>query len=460
MMQDTSNTWTETGRARGLRGRLMLGAGLSGLLALTAACSEPEVILTGTREDPRSVLQNPAPGDLPVETANESRPISLPAVQGNANWPQRHTTPATRVSNAALSPAPQLAWSAPIGEGDSRKFRITADPVVADGRVFTLDAVATVTAVSTGGQVLWSHDLVPPRDSDGDASGGGLATGGGRLYVSSAFGMLTALDPATGNELWTQRLNATGSGTPTYHNGVVYVTSGDNLAWAVEADTGRIRWQLSAAPDINNIVGGPAPAVTDQIAVFGFGSGEVQGAYKGGGMRVWDTIVNGRREGYARANVDDITGDPVIVGDTVYVGSSSGRMVALNLASGARVWSTEEGPISPAWVAGGSVFLLSDRNELVRLDASDGSRIWAQPLRFFVKDKPKKQKEVFAYYGPILAGGRLVVSSNEGYVYFFDPASGTLTGQVEVPGGATSAPVVAGNTLYVVGSDGTLYAYR
>ena len=60
----------------------------------------------------------------------------------------------------------------------------------------------------------------------------------------------------------------------------------------------------------------------------------------------------------------------------------------------------------------------------------------------------------------MLAGGRLIVTSSDGIIRLFDPASGGVVGQVEIPGGAASAPVVAGGTLYVAGRDGKLYAYR
>ena len=39
--------------------------------------------------------------------------------------------------NAALSATPQRVWSATIGTGSSRKNRIAAAPVVADGRIFS-----------------------------------------------------------------------------------------------------------------------------------------------------------------------------------------------------------------------------------------------------------------------------------------------------------------------------------
>jgi outer membrane protein assembly factor BamB len=65
-----------------------------------------------------------------------------------------------------------------------------------------------------------------------------------------------------------------------------------------------------------------------------------------------------------------------------------------------------------------------------------------------------------AHYGPILAGGRIVIASNDGFLRFFNPVNGALVHQVEVPGGATTAPVVAGQTLYVVSTKGDLHAFR
>lgn len=417
--------------------------------------------MQGEREGIRDVLSSPR-ATAETETSEQDRrlPISLVAAGTNAAWPQSAGTPATRAAHAALSAVPQLAWSTSIGAGDGRKQRITATPVVADGRVFTLDAGARVTAVSTSGETLWSRDLVPANESDNDATGGGLAYEGGTLYISSGFGLMTALDAATGAEKWQQNLRATGSGTPTVAGDLVYLVAGDELAWALEKDTGRIRWQLSATPNIHNVMGAPAPAVSEKYVVFAFGSGEVQGAFRKGGLRLWDSQVAGQRDGYSTARVGDITGDPVIEGETVYVGSHSGRTVALGLANGERIWTADEGAIEAVWPAGDSVFLVSDRNELIRLSAEDGSQIWATKLPFFTKDKPRRQAEIYAHHGPVLAGGHLVVASGDGYLRMFDPASGKLTGRVEVPGGATTGPVVAGGTLYVVSRNGQLHAFR
>lgn len=434
--------------------------GLIAVLA-TTACSKKETILTGERENVRDVLQSEvALAQSDVVTANRVLPVALPAAVLNPDWPQRIGTPSTRTPHPALNRAPRLVWTVDIGQGSGRRVRITADPVVAGGRVFTLDALAQVSAVSSNGQLLWRTDLTPTNQRPDSASGGGLAYGDGKLFVSSGFGILSALDPATGGVIWQQRLGSTGTGTPTVFRDLVHVVSGDDLGWAVETATGRIRWQLSATPDIHNVLGGPAPALTEKYAVMAFGAGELQGAFRQGGLRLWDAHIAGERLGMASSRVADITGDPVIVGERIYAGSHSGRVVALNLGSGKRIWTANEGPLNQVWPAGDSIFLVSDRNQLVRLSAEDGSRIWAQDLSLFADRRPRRQAEIVGHFGPVMAGGQLVLASGDEQLRFFDPASGQQTGAVALPGGAASNPVVAGGTLYVVSKKGQLLAFR
>lgn len=427
--------------------------------AVLAGCAEEDIILPGKREDLRAPFGEIS--DDRVIAENSAQKISLPAQRTNANWTHRIGSPATRTAHPAL--AAQLTgvqWSTKIGEGDSRKHRITADPVVADGRVFVMDSKARVTAVSLSGETLWSVDLTPARDGQNDAGGGGLAYGDGKLIVSSGFGALRALDPASGSELWKQDLDAPATGAPSISRGLVYAVAGDNVAWAVNADNGRVVWQLQGASDVSNVSGGPAPALTDDLVIFAFGSGEMQAAFRKGGLRRWDATVAGQRRGFAVGSVSDITGDPVVAGNVVYAGSHSGRIVAVNKDSGARIWTAKDGALGPVWPAGGSVFAVTDRNELVRLDAETGTRIWGTRLPFFVREDRRRRVEIVAHYGPVIAGGRVLVASNDGLLRSFDPVSGALTGTVEVPGGATTNPVIAGGTLYLVSRNGVLHAIR
>ncbi|MEO9517447.1 MAG: PQQ-binding-like beta-propeller repeat protein [Paracoccaceae bacterium] len=439
-----------------------------GLIALCATiglagCTEKEEILPGKRESINSVLSNRLVADEDAgqdQQGSIAAAIALPAQTVNATARQFAGSPEYRTDHPSLGNALTRVWSVNIGSGDGRKERITADPVVGDGLIFTLDANTQVTAVSVNGSVAWTRDVRPGRDKDGDATGGGLAVQDDTLFVTSGFGRIVALDTATGEIKWEQDLDATASGAPLVHDNLVYVTAGDSSGWAIEADTGRVAWQIGAAESVTNVLGAPAPVLAGDLVVFSFGTGELQAVFRQGGLRRWDSSVLGERKGRSLSKIDDVTGAPVVADNVLYAGSQAGRTVAINAGSGARVWTAREGAISPVLPVGGSVFLVSDRNQLLRLDGATGDVIWREALPNFVKPKPRKAAEVFAHHGPILAGGRLVVASNDGVLRSFSPEDGSLVGTAEIPDGATTRPVVAGQTLYVVGRKGQLHAFR
>ncbi|MCV6585148.1 MAG: PQQ-like beta-propeller repeat protein [Marinibacterium sp.] len=427
-----------------------------GVAALLSACAQPDVILPGARE-----AVDPARDDSRIFIdATESRPIRLPSATRNASWEQGFGTPAFRTDNPALAAQPSLVWSTRIGQGDSRRQRIVATPMVGGGRVYTLDAVATLSATSQSGAPLWSVDLTPSDAKSTDATGGGIAYADGTVYVSLGFGEVIAVDATSGGVRWRQRIDGTGSGQPTVSGGILYLVSGDQTGWAIDAKSGRVLWQLEGGASAANVLGAPAPAISSKFALFAFGSGEVAAAFKTGGVQRWSANISGARAGVAVSRYGDLTGEPVIVGNTVYVGNQSGRLVALDLDSGTRRWTLLQGTAGPVWPAGDSVFAITDTAQLIRVDAASGDIIWAKPLPGFVKENPRKHAAIVANYGPVMAGGRLRVVSGDGLMRSFDPTNGALLGTVEIPDGASTRPSVAGGTLYVVSRKGDLHAFR
>ena len=115
--------------------------------------------------------------------------------------------------------------------------------------------------------------------------------------------------------------------------------------------------------------------------------------------------------------------------------------------------------VSPEAACGGPLARLRD-GDLVRLDQATGTKIWTQPLPFFENANPRRQQAITPHFGPVLAGGRIVVASGDGQLRFFSPTDGASLGSVAIPGGASSQPALAGGVLYVVSGNGQLLAFR
>lgn len=431
---------------------------LSAVLAI-AACQEREIILPGQRLDPLAVTSPDGPA-VQGAPGVSSTALSLPGMRANAEWTHRGGNAPHDPGHVALGAGLNRVFSAPIGQADGRRHRITADPIVAAGMVFTLDSRARVTATSTSGGRVWSTDVTAPGENAESTSGGGIAYEGGRVFVTTGAGQLIALDAGSGRVVWRQRVNAPIGGGPAVQNGVVYVAARNSVGWAVRASDGRVLWQTTGNPSSSGVMGVSVPAVQGDTVIFPFSSGQMLAVDTATGETKFQAQLAGMRTGRAIALIRDVTGDPVIAGGRLFGGSSSGRVNAFDMATGAEQWSARDGANSPVVVAGGSVFAVNDQAEIVRMDAATGGVIWRVPLPYYADGRVRRQDRIHMHYGPILAGGRLFTASSDGLLRAFDPASGAPVGSAQIPGGAATAPVVAGQTLYVVGRNGQLHAFR
>ncbi len=442
--------------------------------AALAGCAKKEEILQGQRFDIRTPLSETYVSDVAQETAtgrkariteppgktpeNRALPISLPRTVSLSLWTHRNGNLGNAAPHLRLGRDLTRLWSAPIGAGNDARHRITSGPVIAEGLIYTLDSQAGVTATSPIGATVWRRDLTPPSDRPGDATGGGLAYAAGVIYATTGFGEVVALKARDGSRLWTQKLDAPVDAPPLVWQGRVYVISRDNQAWAIRASDGRIQWQQQSTPSDAGLLGGASAAADGRLVILPFSSGEVVAAMAANGLRAWSVAISGGRSGYARADIGDISGDPVVKGGRVYVANQAGRMAAIDARDGTRIWTANQGSYGPVLPVGNSVFLVSDEARLLRLSARDGSLIWSVPLPQW--RKAKKRFDAFVHYGPILAGGRLLVASSDGKLRSFDPVSGKLLSEVDIPGGAASAPAIVDGVLYVLSQNGKLHAFK
>lgn len=425
-------------------------AALAAALLLIGCTNEPK--LPGTRI-PIRTEQAPL-----VQTDPKAvRPVPIPAASVNADWSHRNGSAAGRLVNPAFAASPQLRWSINIGEGDAKRRRVLTAPIVAGSLIYTIDAAGRLSAVTRSGQLAWSQSVVPPKQIPDSGPGGGFALDRGVLYVTTGFGDVMALDPASGTRRWSRTLEGPITAPPTVSGGQVYVVVRNDTAYALDAASGATLWQAQGAGGAG-LLGGASPATDGQLVVIPFASGEILGLFARNGLQIWGTVVTGGRRDLARNSINDISGDPVIDGATVYASNQSGRTVSLDRQTGERHWTLDEGAYGPAWPVGGAVFLLSDEGALVRVDAATGREIWKTQLTQYLNDK--KRVEAVTHYGPILAGGRLWVASGDKLLRSFDPSTGAALGTVALPGGAGAAPAVAGGVMYIVTRDGDLLAFQ
>jgi outer membrane protein assembly factor BamB len=418
-------------------------------LSLLTACGAREEILEGTRLDIRESVE--------TETS-EVKALNLPSATVNAAWTHRNGNARHAIAHPALSANPKRIWTSDIGVGNKKRIRLGSDPIVAAGRIYTVDAEGTVVAFSLSGARQWTVPLKLASSPKSNGSGGGLAYADGRIAVTTGVGEVALLDAATGAIAWRHRAHAGLSAAPAFDGSTVVIVTGSDTSMGLDAKNGKIIWKQRSDASGAGILGTGTPAISAGVAVVPYASGEVQGIVLSNGLQAWNQVINGVRVGSSRGLIKAVSGDPVVVGDTVYAGTNSGRLVALDRRSGQRIWTAREGAIGAVWPVGNALYVLTDELKLKRLNIEDGSEVWAADLPLFRKEK--RQKGNYGHFGPVLAGGRLYVAGSDGTIRAFDPSNGALVNSIAISGGAASQVVVAGGRMYVLSNSGQLIAFQ
>ena len=421
------------------------------------ACSEPDRILPGKREDAANSFGffNKDEGTISLDNA-----INLPPMIAKSQWSLISSTVSKDYPNHMLDGDLSEIWSISVGKGDSKKKRLTTDPILFDSKIFTLDSNSVASAFDLDGQLLWRKDLTPAGENSGNIFGGGLTAGQNQIFVTLGYGFLLSLDPRTGEKNWSQRLSGAGNNTAVFDDGLVYLVSGDSKAWVIEADNGRVRWKIDAIGNDTNLISSVSPAINEKYAVFGFGNGEIYVTFKRGGYVLWSSSLSSRNDGRVISAIDDIVASPLIIGRNLYVADGSGKVVSLKIESGERNWTASFGSSSNFWAAGRSLFFISDVNKLVRLNMKTGQTTWVTELPFFVQKRISRSKKTVKHHGPIIAGNQIIIVSSDGYIRFYDPKTGEQKNKLKIKSGATANPIVVNETLYLITQDGKLRAFR
>lgn len=384
-------------------------------------------------------------------------PVSLPPADVNSEWSQPGGGPSKYMGQLALGPAPRQLWSTAIRGGNPRA-RLAASPVVAGGKLYVIDTEARVTAFNADtGARLWQMEVA--EGGNGAARfGGGVSVSGDRVFATNGVGEVAALSAADGKILWKVHPGGPLRGSPTLSNGHVYVMSQDNQLLALSQDDGSTAWTVSGTLQTTGVFGVAAPAAGQGTVIAGYSSGEITAYRYENGRDLWGDALSRTSISTSVATLTDIDADPVIDRGRVFAIGQGGRMASYELVSGQRLWELNIAGISTPWVAGDWLFVVTDDAKLLCVARATGKIRWISQLKRYRVEKSKK--DPMRWTGPVLAGGRLVLVSNNGNLVYADPATGKVQSDEKVKGGMTLTPVVANNTLYILSDDGRLTAYR
>ncbi len=429
--------------------------------ALLTSCSYLPTWMGGrVDEKPKLVGERfsalPITGQAQPDDSLKSSPVRLPAPAANADWVQPTSLFTAATGNLAGGEF-KSKTSATAGDGNDFESSLIATPIVAGGVVYAMDASGIISAhdASNVASVRWKATDI--ADTHGhDVFGGGLSFDAGVVYAVAGHGKVAAFDAASGKLLWAKDFTTPMRAAPRISGDRLIVVTMDSQTYALSAKTGDILWDHRGINETAGVMNNVSPTIVGGSVIVPYASGELFALNLADGSPQWsDTLLQSKGGAQGSGAFTGIGGDPIIDGNIAIATSTNGVTAAINMATGQRVWQQAIASMNTPWLAGDELFLLTADNVLVDMVKYSGKIRWATQLESFI-DKERKLKPI-SWKGAVLVADKLLLTNSQGEIVFVSAADGKIVKTMDSPSKITSAPVVAGGRLYLVGSDATLY---
>jgi outer membrane protein assembly factor BamB len=403
---------------------------------------------------------------LKVSDSLKGQDFFLPPPQPIAEWPLPGGTPEQSVEHVDAAPAFEIAWKRTFGDISTRHRHVTAPPIMAEGKLFVMDAMADVSAHdATTGEQLWRVNLEPKSKREKEAFGGGLAYQDGKVYATSGFRLVARLDAKTGNVDWLTHTEAPLHAAPTVSAGRLFVVDVDDQLLTFLTADGTPDWTYQALTEPARMLLASSPAVSGDTVVAAFASGELVALRASNGTELWSESLSRTSRTSALSEIRDIAGRPVIYKGDVFAVSHADMMTATDLRTGSVRWDLPVAAITTPWPAGDVVFVVDQAGEVFCASRDSGQLYWLTDLNApQMKGTGKKAKlgkrQNAIWSSPILASGRLITVSDKGEAVALDPKTGVIQHRLKIGDDALLGPIAAGGLIYLATQKADLIAIR
>ena len=292
------------------------------------------------------------------------------------------------------------------------------------------------------GRELWRLDL------ENGVEGGAQITGD-RIYFGSSNGMFYCASVVDGRVIWTAPVRAETLAPPTVERGVVYVQSGADVVYALDAESGKQLWlfnrQVAASLSIR---ASTRPVVAGDFVLAGFSDGFIVALKKRDGSLAWERKLG-------RANrFRDVDSTPIVENGNVYVASFDSSLYSLKLDSGEVNWTVNEGGYVPVTIGrdqfADRLFFATVNSKILVIDKNSGKQISMIEIQRGIATQPVQYKNYLIY------------GESEGAYTVADAQTGSTLARFYPGEGLVARPTIVDSTgeAYFVSSSANLYAMK
>jgi len=334
-------------------------------------------------------------------------------------------------------------WGASVG-GGGKKMRLGLGIAVTGDRLYAAGMDGEIAAFDLkNGHQLW-------RTKTKLELTGGTGANENLVVVGSADGQVLALSAADGSERWRSSVRGEILSAPAVAAKEVVVRTVDGKLRALAAVDGAEMWTTEQQIPRLTLRGAATPVVAGDLAISGFDNGRVLAVNVADGSTVWDSPVSPAHGRTELDRLNDIDAAVKVLGEDVFVVGYQGRAAMLALDSGQVWWAKDVSSYRGVDVDDSQMYISTSQGTLTAFTRRTGQQVWENPVL--------KNRSLSA---PAVAGEYVVVADLDGYVHYFDRATGELAGRAKTSGDrVTNPPLAVGDVVYVITDKGEIVAFR
>ncbi len=398
--------------------------------------------------------------DVEYEVEESSKIIYLPEAKINEHWDKSDQSQLSSHEHLFIEKDYELVKKTTVFRNIfnifGKNIELKVNPVFDEERMYLFDNDNNVIALDRNNpdNVVWKKSMVHISPFKDVAITGGIAEGGGNIFVSNGSEIIYALDSETGETKWFKRLGNATKAAPVYVSGRVFIRTFDNKLYTIDASNGKVLWTHDGVIESIGSIDSASVAVKDRIIILPQSSGELYALDILSGMELWAVNLSYEKSITQQYDLSDIDVTPAFIGDQVIVSNISGKLFALDINTGNIDWKLDNIYANYMWVAGEALYIMNKNNNLFAVNTRTGKIAWIHQL-----EKPDKKNQN-KYSGPILAGNMLIVVGSNGRLLEVSPKDGSILKTRKVEKNITTGPIIVDKKLYLLSNDGALGVYQ
>lgn len=330
----------------------------------------------------------------------------------------------TPVASSALNL--EVAWERNLLKKQERFSKL--QPFFSDKVVFAADYAGTVVALNReNGKKEWRQVHPGKKFTAGPFLMDDL------LLLATKDAKLVALHASTGHFLWETSLSSGVLASPIGGNGVLLVHAMDGSLTGLDK-RGTVLWRIDNSVPALTLHYSSVPVIVQNKALVGFATGKLLAIDLRSGIIEWEKIISMPRGRSELQRMVDISADPLVKENTVYVITYQGKLAAVNIDTGDLKWEREVSAYQNMAIDEKHLYITDNDHALWAIERESGATVW-------------KQERLAERYitAPTVTNNLVVVGDKGGYLHFLLAESGKLVNQYHVPGKFYQAPISMGN---------------